>query len=89
MQGHLIDKLDIIIEGGTYTEYPKSYLLRFHRDIFYTANTFFHSHPKREPYALDAEMKINTKTKIKTGKNEPTCSTALVPKLFGTFLFLK
>ena len=65
MQGHLIDKLDIIIEGGTYTEYPKSYLLRFHRDIFYTANTFFHSHPKREPYALDAEMKINTKTKIK------------------------
>ena len=39
--GHVIDKLEIIIEGGTYTEYPVNYLERFHRDIFYVANMYF------------------------------------------------
>ena len=39
--GHVIDKLEIIIEGGTYTEYPVDYLQTFHRDIFYTANIYF------------------------------------------------
>jgi ELP3 family radical SAM enzyme/protein acetyltransferase len=39
--GHVIDKLEIIIEGGTYTEYPIAYLERFHRDIFYVANIYF------------------------------------------------
>ena len=39
--GHVIDKLEIIIEGGTYTEYPVGYLERFHRDIFYVANIYF------------------------------------------------
>ena len=39
--GHVIDKLEIIIEGGTYTEYPVAYLERFHRDIFYVANIYF------------------------------------------------
>ena len=39
--GHIIDKLEIIIEGGTFTEYPIPYLERFHRDIFYIANIYF------------------------------------------------
>ena len=39
--GHVIDKLEIIIEGGTYTEYPVNYLERYHRDIFYAANIYF------------------------------------------------
>lgn len=39
--GHVIDKLEIIIEGGTYTEYPITYLQRFHRDLFYIANIYF------------------------------------------------
>jgi ELP3 family radical SAM enzyme/protein acetyltransferase len=41
MNGHEIDKLEIIIEGGTYTEYPPAYLERFHRDLIYCANTYF------------------------------------------------
>jgi ELP3 family radical SAM enzyme/protein acetyltransferase len=41
MNGHEIDKLEIIIEGGTYTEYPPAYLERFHRDLVYCANTYF------------------------------------------------
>ena len=39
--GHVIDKLEIIIEGGTYTEYPVDYLERYHRDLFYAANVYF------------------------------------------------
>ena len=49
MQGHEVDKLELIIEGGTYTEFPKSYLETFHRDVFYSANTFYDIEPKREP----------------------------------------
>ena len=39
--GHVIDKLEIIVEGGTYTEYPIDYLERYHRDLFYAANIYF------------------------------------------------
>tara|TARA_Y100000389_G_scaffold205044_1_gene262384 strand:- start:2916 stop:4889 length:1974 start_codon:yes stop_codon:yes gene_type:complete len=39
--GHVIDKIEIILEGGTYTEYPVDYLERFNRDIFYAANIYY------------------------------------------------
>ena len=39
--GHVIDKLEIIVEGGTFTEYPVDYLERYHRDLFYAANVYF------------------------------------------------
>lgn len=39
--GHVPDKLEIIVEGGTYTEYPPEYLKRYHRDLFYSANIYF------------------------------------------------
>ena len=39
--GHVVDKLEIIVEGGTYTEYPVDYLQRYHRDLFYAANIYF------------------------------------------------
>ena len=38
--GHVVDKIEIILEGGTYTEYPVDYLERFNRDIFYIANVY-------------------------------------------------
>ena len=34
-QGHEVDKLEVIIEGGTYTEYPVEYLEEFHRVLFF------------------------------------------------------
>jgi len=64
MMGMEIDKLEIIIEGGTYTEYPTEYLKRFHRDIFYAANTFFDK-KKREKKDLFGEMYDNITTKVK------------------------
>jgi len=64
IQGHTLGKLDLILEGGTYTEYPMDFLNTFHRDLFYCANTYFQSLPKREAYTLEEEIKINMYSKI-------------------------
>tara|TARA_B100001094_G_scaffold332786_1_gene406486 strand:+ start:2415 stop:4274 length:1860 start_codon:yes stop_codon:yes gene_type:complete len=61
---HEIDKLEIIIEGGTYTEYPRGYLERYHRDIFWSANTYFDK-LKREKLSLEEEMLINVMGKVR------------------------
>ena len=63
LQGHEVDKLELIIEGGTYTEFPMSYLQQFHRDIFYAANIFFAD--KREPLSLKEEMTLNKTAKVR------------------------
>ena len=36
--GHVPDKLELILEGGTFTEYPEDYLENYCRDLFYAAN---------------------------------------------------
>ena len=61
--GNEVDKLEIILEGGTYTEYPTEYLERFHRDIFWAANTYFDS-IKREPLSIKDEIIINQTAKV-------------------------
>jgi len=63
--GHVIDKLEIIIEGGTYTEYPVSYLQRFHRDLFYSANIYF---DLRKTYA-NYDNCLNNKLDLEDLKN--------------------
>jgi len=62
--GHTIDKLEIIDEGGTYTEYPEKYLEDFQRDTYYAANTFFDKEPKRAPLPLDEEVYLNRNAKV-------------------------
>lgn len=64
INGHELDKLEIIIEGGTVTEYPKPYLERFHRDLIYCANTYFDSEPKREPLSVEEEVALNASAKV-------------------------
>lgn len=61
--GHTIDKLEIIVEGGTYTEYPIKYLEEFNRDTYYAANTYFDC-PKRDKLSLDEEVYLNRKAKV-------------------------
>lgn len=39
-QGHTVDKIEIIVLGGTWSGYPKDYQEEFCRDLFYAANTF-------------------------------------------------
>eukprot|EP01071_Lankesteria_metandrocarpae_P003571 Lankesteria_metandrocarpae@DN3046_c0_g1_i1.p1 len=38
--GHTIDKIEILVLGGTWSGYPESYQESFIRDLFYAANTF-------------------------------------------------
>ena len=64
VQGLQVDKLELILEGGTYTEYPKDYLTIYHRDIFYAANTFFDK-DKRERLSMEEEIIINQTGKVK------------------------
>ena len=64
VQGLQVDKLEIIIEGGTYTEYPIDYLTEFHRDMFYAANVFF-DNSKRERLSMEEEIIINQTGNVK------------------------
>lgn len=64
MNGHTIDKLEIIVEGGTYTEYPIEYLEEYNRDTYYAANTYFDPEPKRDKLPLDFEVYLNRNAKV-------------------------
>ena len=61
--GHTIDKLEIIVEGGTYTEYPVEYLIEFNRDTYYAANTYFDK-VKRDKKSLADEIVENRSTRV-------------------------
>jgi len=39
-QGHTVDKVEIIVLGGTWSGYPQDYQEEFCRDVFYAANSF-------------------------------------------------
>ena len=62
--GHPLDKLEILILGGTFTSYPRFYIKNFIRDLFYAANTYFDIE-KRDRLSLLEEQDINQTTQIK------------------------
>lgn len=39
--GHIPDKLEIIVLGGTWSEYPRNYQDSFIRDLYYSVNVYF------------------------------------------------
>lgn len=39
-QGHPVDKIEVIIQGGTFNSYSTEYLTEFIRDIYWTFNVF-------------------------------------------------
>ena len=59
---HELDKVEIIVLGGTFSTYPRSYQEEFVRDTFYAANTFFDSNP-RFPLKLEEEQILNEDAK--------------------------
>ncbi len=61
--GHAIDKVEIIVLGGTFSSYPREYQVEAMRDLFFASNTCFES--REERYSLHAEQKINEKAAIK------------------------
>ena len=78
VNGHPIDKVELLVLGGTWESYPVEYQETFIRDLFYAANTFFERN-KRERRSLEEEKKINEKTQCKiiglTLETRPDCIT--------------
>ena len=61
--GHELDKLEVLVLGGTWSEYPLPYQKEFIRNIYYASNTF---HSKREArFSLEEEMLLNETAKIR------------------------
>lgn len=56
LNGGSIDKLEIIVLGGTWSGYPIEYQERFIRDIYYAVNTFFS--PKIQYDNVDTETGV-------------------------------
>lgn len=63
--GHDIDKIEYIILGGTWSNYPVEYQEEFMRDLYYAVNIWFDSKPYRERLTLSEEKKINETTLVK------------------------
>lgn len=64
--GHPVDKIELIVLGGTWSSYPIEYQKEFIRDCFYAANTYSDPNRKinrydklREKKSLEEEQKIN------------------------------
>ncbi len=62
--GHLVDKIEILVLGGTWSVYPDQYQHDFIRDCFYAANTFS-DEAKREKLSLVEEQDINETARYK------------------------
>jgi ELP3 family radical SAM enzyme/protein acetyltransferase len=59
--GHVVDKLEIIVLGGTWTNYHKNYKDYFIKATYYAANTYYE---KREMLSLEEEIILNENAKI-------------------------
>lgn len=59
---HYVDKIELIVLGGTWTEYPKEYQETFIRDLFWAANNLYNDQ-KNPKGSLEYEQKINEKSK--------------------------
>lgn len=75
--GHPIDKIEIIILGGTWHSYPIIYRREFLRDIYYAANTFQIRQDRPNKNTLDYEKNTNTISKHRiigvTIETRPDC----------------
>jgi len=54
----IVDKLEVMVLGGTWGSYPIEYRIEFVRDLYYAANTFYDVE-RRERYTMEEEININ------------------------------
>lgn len=57
--GHVVDKIELIILGGTFSFYPKDYARDFIAASFYAANIYYESAPFRPMLSLEEEITLN------------------------------
>ena len=55
--GHEVDKIEVLVLGGTWDHYPIEYQNEFIRDIYYSVNTFDHRGVPKS--SLEKEIEIN------------------------------
>jgi len=68
--GHDVDKIELLVLGGTFCQFPQEYQEQFIRDLFWSANTFYDGiddyKMKRPRKSLSEEIKIHeTATKCR------------------------
>jgi len=61
--GHSVDKIELIILGGTWCSYPKEYQDKFITELYYAANVYFDKEP-RKILSLEEEITINENAKL-------------------------
>ena len=61
--GHEIDKIELLVLGGTWSEYPKEYQDEFITNLYYAANVYFDD-VKRDVLTLEEEISYNEIAKI-------------------------
>ncbi len=64
MNGHPVDKVELLVLGGTWASYPHAYQEEFIRDLFFAANTFW-VRKKRERRPLLDEQTENETAAVK------------------------
>ncbi len=64
--GHPLDKIELLVLGGTWASYPHAYQEAFVRDLFYAANTFYaRGAAKRPRRSLAEEQAENEQSLVK------------------------
>lgn len=64
--GLKIDKLEVMVLGGTWGSYPEDYREEFIRDLYYAANTFYVDKDKRYcRMSLEDEIKCNMMSEVR------------------------
>ena len=78
LKGHKVDKIELIVLGGTFDSYQPQYRSNFVRDLFYAANTFAYRET-RDKKSLEEEQYINESSKTRiiglTLETRPDCIT--------------
>ena len=74
--GHNVDKVELLVLGGTWSHYPVEYQEEFIRDTYYAANIFY-DRQERDRMSLEDEIRINETTKCRiiglTLETRPDC----------------
>jgi ELP3 family radical SAM enzyme/protein acetyltransferase len=61
--GHYVDKIELLILGGTWCSYHNHYQERFITELYYAANTYYDIEP-RKIYSLEEEITANENGKM-------------------------
>ncbi|EDO08558.1 histone acetyltransferase ELP3 family protein [Babesia bovis T2Bo] len=65
--GHVIDKIEILVLGGTWSGYPRDYQESFCRDLYYAANIFpedYNTARERESLLFEQTENVNANCRI-------------------------